>query len=159
MPKGFIMSKLRAFDGMGDPSNHLKAYDLQFSFWASEDDVYARAFPGSLSGTALKCFHKLPPNSINCWQDTVDLFIDKFGASIVAEEDEEALMNLKQKSGETLRSYAKCFQRVLNNIGVHDFVHPWIAIRATEREASTGASIQRIPTIPINSEVHKTGGG
>ncbi|GAA0159261.1 hypothetical protein LIER_16082 [Lithospermum erythrorhizon] len=30
-------------------------------------------------------------------QDTVDLFMNKFGASIIAEEDEEAFMNLKQK--------------------------------------------------------------
>ncbi|GAA0141330.1 hypothetical protein LIER_02497 [Lithospermum erythrorhizon] len=93
------MPKLRTFDGMGDSSNHIKAYDSELSFWASEDDVYARAFPGSLSRAALKWFHKLPPNSIDCWQDTVDLFMDKFGASIVAEEDEETLMNLKQKPG------------------------------------------------------------
>ncbi|GAA0148738.1 hypothetical protein LIER_36786 [Lithospermum erythrorhizon] len=114
------MPKLRTFDGMGDPSNHLKAYDSQLSFCASEDDVYVRAFPGSLSGAALKWFHKLPPNSIDCWKDIVDLFMDKFGSSIVAEEDEEALMNLKQKSGEALRSYANHFQRVLTNIPTMD---------------------------------------
>ncbi|GAA0162886.1 hypothetical protein LIER_18885 [Lithospermum erythrorhizon] len=62
------MLKLRTFDIIGDPSNHLKAYDSQFSFWANEDDVYARAFPGSLSGATLKWFLKLPPNSIDCWK-------------------------------------------------------------------------------------------
>ncbi|GAA0152873.1 hypothetical protein LIER_11242 [Lithospermum erythrorhizon] len=70
MPKGFRMPKFMTFDGMGDPGKHLKAYDSQLSFWASEDDVYARAFPSSLSGTSLKWFHKLPPNSIDYWQDT-----------------------------------------------------------------------------------------
>ncbi|GAA0154817.1 hypothetical protein LIER_43294 [Lithospermum erythrorhizon] len=62
--------------------------------------------PSSLSRAALKWFHKLPPNSIDCWQDTVDLFMDKFGVSIVANEDEEAFMNLKQKLGETLWNYS-----------------------------------------------------
>ncbi|GAA0165572.1 hypothetical protein LIER_40007 [Lithospermum erythrorhizon] len=66
MPKGFRMPKFRTFDGMGDPINHLKVYDSQLSFWANEDDVYVRAFPSSLSGAALKWFHKLPPNSIDC---------------------------------------------------------------------------------------------
>ncbi|GAA0154462.1 hypothetical protein LIER_12434 [Lithospermum erythrorhizon] len=33
------MLKLRTFNGIWDPSNHLKAYDSQLSFWASEDDV------------------------------------------------------------------------------------------------------------------------
>ncbi|GAA0168510.1 hypothetical protein LIER_23214 [Lithospermum erythrorhizon] len=82
---------------MGVPSNHIKAYDSQLTFWASEDDVYARAFPSSLLRATLKWLQKLPPNSIDCWQDLVDLFMDKFRASNVAEKDEEALMNLKQK--------------------------------------------------------------
>ncbi|GAA0148956.1 hypothetical protein LIER_36834 [Lithospermum erythrorhizon] len=116
------MPKLRIFYGMGDPSNQLKYYDSQLSFWASVYDVYARAFLGSLSGATLKWFHKLPPNSIDCWQDTVDLFMDKFGASIVTEKDEEVLMNLKQKPREALRSYANLW--------------------ATKIEASTGASVQ-----------------
>ncbi|GAA0152132.1 hypothetical protein LIER_10689 [Lithospermum erythrorhizon] len=105
MPRGFRMPKFKTLYGMGDPSNHINAYDSQLSFWASEDDVYTKAFPSSLSGAALKWFHKLPPNSIDCWQDSVDLFMDKFGASIIAEQDEEALMNLKQKPEETLCDY------------------------------------------------------
>ncbi|GAA0163052.1 hypothetical protein LIER_19017 [Lithospermum erythrorhizon] len=50
MTKGFRMLKLGTFDGMGDPTNHIKAYDSQLSFWAREDYVYAIAFPGSLAG-------------------------------------------------------------------------------------------------------------
>ncbi|GAA0159403.1 hypothetical protein LIER_16183 [Lithospermum erythrorhizon] len=91
------MPKFNTYDGMGDPSNHIKTYDSQLSFWETEADIYGRAFPSSLSGAALKWFHKLPPNSIDCWHDSVDLFMDKFGVSIVAEQDVEALMNLKKK--------------------------------------------------------------
>ncbi|GAA0147347.1 hypothetical protein LIER_07070 [Lithospermum erythrorhizon] len=92
MPRGFRIPKFKTFSGHGDSGNHLKAFDSRLSFWASDDEVYARAFPSSLSGQALKWFHKLPSDSIDCWQDIVDLFIDKYGASIVADEDEITLM-------------------------------------------------------------------
>ncbi|GAA0159521.1 hypothetical protein LIER_16275 [Lithospermum erythrorhizon] len=82
------MPKFKTFTRFGDHSNHLKSFNSQLSFWASDDEVYARAFPSSLSGQALKWFHKLPPNSIDGWHDVVDMFMDKFGASIVADEDE-----------------------------------------------------------------------
>ncbi|GAA0165392.1 hypothetical protein LIER_20808 [Lithospermum erythrorhizon] len=87
----------------------------RLSFWASEDEVYARAFPSSLSGPSLKWFHKLPSNSIEFWQDAMDLFMDKLGASIVVDEDERALMQLKQKPRELLRSYATHFEKVVTN--------------------------------------------
>ncbi|GAA0140260.1 hypothetical protein LIER_01641 [Lithospermum erythrorhizon] len=116
MSREFRMPKFKIFSGIGDPSNHLKSFDSQLSFWASDDEVYARAFPNRLSGQALKWFHKLPPNSIDCWQDGVELFMDNFGASIVADADERSLMEIQQKPGETLRSYATRFEEVATNI-------------------------------------------
>ncbi|GAA0139084.1 hypothetical protein LIER_00703 [Lithospermum erythrorhizon] len=88
MPKGFRMPKFRTFDGMRDPGNHLKAYDSQLSFCASEDDVYAQAFLSSLSGAALTWLHKLPTNSIDCWQVK---YIKLEEAKKVAEEYNEKL--------------------------------------------------------------------
>ncbi|GAA0157494.1 hypothetical protein LIER_14749 [Lithospermum erythrorhizon] len=116
MTGGFRMPKFKTFSGFGDPSNHLKSFDSQLSFWASDDEVYARAFPSSLSGQALKWFHKLPSNSIDSWQNVVDLFMDKFGASIVADEDERTLMEIQQKPGKMLRSYATRFEEVATKI-------------------------------------------
>ncbi|GAA0140352.1 hypothetical protein LIER_01717 [Lithospermum erythrorhizon] len=110
------MPKFKTFSGFGDPDNHLKAFDSQLSFWASDDEVYARAFPSNLSGKALKWFHKLPPDSIDRWQDVVDLFMDKFRVSIVADDDERTLMEIQQKPGETLRSFATRFEEVATNI-------------------------------------------
>ncbi|GAA0142718.1 hypothetical protein LIER_03553 [Lithospermum erythrorhizon] len=112
------MPKFKTFSGFGDPGHHLKAFDSQLSFWASDDEVYVRAFLGSLSGQALKWFHKLPPNSIDRWQDVVDLFMDKFGASIVAEDDERTLMEIQKKLGEMLRSFATRFEEVATNIPI-----------------------------------------
>ncbi|GAA0139894.1 hypothetical protein LIER_01353 [Lithospermum erythrorhizon] len=118
MPRGFRMPKFKTFGGIGDSSNHLKSFESQLSFWASDDEVYAREFPSNLTGQALKWFHKLPPNSAYCWQDAVDLFMDKFGASIVADADERTLMEIQQKPGETLRSYATRFKEVATNIPI-----------------------------------------
>ncbi|GAA0141165.1 hypothetical protein LIER_02372 [Lithospermum erythrorhizon] len=83
------MPKFKTFSGFRDPSNHLKSFDSQLSFWANDDEV---------------------------WWDVVDLFMDKFGASIVADEDERTLMEIQQKPRETLRSYATRFEEVATNI-------------------------------------------
>ncbi|GAA0167514.1 hypothetical protein LIER_22432 [Lithospermum erythrorhizon] len=48
--------------------------------------------------------------------DAVDLFMDKFGASIVADGYERTLMEIQQKPGEMLRSYATRFEEVPTNI-------------------------------------------
>ncbi|GAA0141282.1 hypothetical protein LIER_02459 [Lithospermum erythrorhizon] len=116
MPRGFRMPKFKTFSGSRDPGNHLKPFDSRLSFWASDDEVYAWAFPSSLLGQALNWFHKLPPDSIDCWQHIVDLFMDKFRASIVADEDKRTLMDIQQKPGETLRSFATRFEEVATNI-------------------------------------------
>ncbi|GAA0183328.1 hypothetical protein LIER_30756 [Lithospermum erythrorhizon] len=34
MPRGFRMPKFKTLSGFGDPSNHLKSFDSQLSFWA-----------------------------------------------------------------------------------------------------------------------------
>ncbi|GAA0141815.1 hypothetical protein LIER_02870 [Lithospermum erythrorhizon] len=39
------MPKFKTFSGFGDHTNHLKSFDSLLSFWASNDEVYARAFP------------------------------------------------------------------------------------------------------------------
>ncbi|GAA0150714.1 hypothetical protein LIER_37166 [Lithospermum erythrorhizon] len=116
MPRRFRMPKFKTFSGFRDPSNHFKSFDSQFSFWASDDEVYARAFPSILSGQALKWFHKLPPDSIDCWQDVVDLFMDNFGASILADDDERTLVEIQQKPVETLRSFTMRSEEVATNI-------------------------------------------
>ncbi|GAA0140259.1 hypothetical protein LIER_01640 [Lithospermum erythrorhizon] len=33
------MPKFKIFSGIGDPSNHLKSFDSQLSFWASDDET------------------------------------------------------------------------------------------------------------------------
>ncbi|GAA0183678.1 hypothetical protein LIER_31049 [Lithospermum erythrorhizon] len=84
MPRGFRMPKFKISSGIGDPSNHLKSFDSQLSFWANDDEVYARAFPSSLSGQALKWFHKLPPNFIDYCDG--DLILPRIETRTVKEE-------------------------------------------------------------------------
>ncbi|GAA0146095.1 hypothetical protein LIER_06126 [Lithospermum erythrorhizon] len=38
MPRGFRIPKFKTFNGFGDPNNHLKSFDWQLSFWASDDE-------------------------------------------------------------------------------------------------------------------------
>ncbi|GAA0171444.1 hypothetical protein LIER_25472 [Lithospermum erythrorhizon] len=83
------MPKFKTFSGFGDPDNHLKSFDSQLSFWVSDDE-----------------------------QDVVELFMEKFGASIVVDVDERTLMEIQQKPGEALRSFATGFEEVATNIPI-----------------------------------------
>ncbi|GAA0187089.1 hypothetical protein LIER_34377 [Lithospermum erythrorhizon] len=129
---------------------------LPFLDRLSDDEAYARAFASSLSDQALKWFHKLPPKSIDCWQDAVDLFMDKFGASIVADADERTLMEIQQRAGETLRSYATRFEEVATNIPTANekvtmisFFH-MIEIRDIEGEVSSGTTGNKKRVVKID---------
>ncbi|GAA0167135.1 hypothetical protein LIER_22135 [Lithospermum erythrorhizon] len=48
MPRGFRMPKFKTFSGFGDPSNHLKSFDSQLSFWASDDETTNKVVEYSL---------------------------------------------------------------------------------------------------------------
>ncbi|GAA0143190.1 hypothetical protein LIER_03933 [Lithospermum erythrorhizon] len=43
------MPKFKTFSGIGDPSNHLKFFDSQLSFWASDDEYWPQATRNELS--------------------------------------------------------------------------------------------------------------
>ncbi|GAA0155335.1 hypothetical protein LIER_13089 [Lithospermum erythrorhizon] len=52
-------------------------------------DIYANAFPNSLTGAALDWYMELPPNCIDSYDHTADAFISKYNTSIANKQDEE----------------------------------------------------------------------
>ncbi|GAA0169005.1 hypothetical protein LIER_23577 [Lithospermum erythrorhizon] len=59
-------------------------------------DIYAKAFPNSLTGAALDWYMELPPDSIDLYGHASDAFISKYSTSITNKQDERALMDFQQ---------------------------------------------------------------
>ncbi|GAA0169881.1 hypothetical protein LIER_24263 [Lithospermum erythrorhizon] len=79
-------------------------------------DIYAKAFPNSLTGAALDWYMELPANSIDSYASTSEAFIFKYSTSITNKQDERALMDLEQGSRESLEDFHEQYKAILNNI-------------------------------------------
>ena len=71
-----------------------------------------RALPQSLEGDTHAWFSKLDQNSVDSWQTLIRLFVERHGVTISDEKDETELMEVRQKSGETIREYYQRFTKV-----------------------------------------------
>ncbi|GAA0168740.1 hypothetical protein LIER_40624 [Lithospermum erythrorhizon] len=79
-------------------------------------DIYAKAFPNSLTRAALDWYMELPANSINTYASTAEAFIAKYSTSITNKQDERALMELEQGPRESLKDFHERYKAILNNI-------------------------------------------
>ncbi|GAA0152118.1 hypothetical protein LIER_10678 [Lithospermum erythrorhizon] len=93
------------YRGTGDPPKHLKGFLAQITITTNNMDIYAKAFPNSLTGAALDWHMKLPANSIDSYACTSDAFIAKYTTSITNKQDKKALVDLQQRPRESLKDF------------------------------------------------------
>ena len=74
-PHGFVIPAFTTFDGSANPYNHMLYYNQEMILNADNDRLLCKVFPASLRGLALACFHKLPCNSINSFNELWAAFI------------------------------------------------------------------------------------
>ncbi|GAA0161264.1 hypothetical protein LIER_17622 [Lithospermum erythrorhizon] len=96
LPSGFKLPQFNLFDGNGDPRKHLKGFIAHMTITSNNPDVYAKAFPNSLTGKALDWYMELPLKSIDSYQATADVYVAKFGSAIQTMQDERILMDIKK---------------------------------------------------------------
>ncbi|GAA0154905.1 hypothetical protein LIER_37992 [Lithospermum erythrorhizon] len=105
IPTGFILPQFTLYIGIGDLQKHLKGFLAQMTITTNDMDIYARAFPNSLTRAALDWYMELPTNSIDSYAHTADAFIAKYITSITNKQDEKALMDLQQGPHESLKDF------------------------------------------------------
>ena len=69
------MPTIKAYDGTGDPANHVRTFSNALLLQPADDAVKCRAFPQTLSGMAQRWYSRLPPNSIGSFRDLNQAFI------------------------------------------------------------------------------------
>ena len=105
MPSRFTRPPFNSYDGKTDPVEHVSRY-IQMMFLHTHNDVLmCKVFPSSLGPTALRWFNGLRKGSIHSFADLIQEFGVQFVTCSQVPQLVDALLSIKMKVGETLRSY------------------------------------------------------
>ncbi|KAK1385493.1 hypothetical protein POM88_023228 [Heracleum sosnowskyi] len=117
--KKFKMPTIKAYDGTGDPANHVRTFSNALLLQPANDAAKCRAFPQTLAGMAQRWYSRLPPNSIGSFKELSKTFINQFVSGKIHEKSSASLMGIRQGKNETLREYLSRFTK--EAIKVPDF--------------------------------------
>ncbi|KAL8146597.1 hypothetical protein AgCh_004356 [Apium graveolens] len=105
----FKMPTIKAYDGTGDPANHVRTFYNALLLQPVNDAIKCRAFPQTLSEMAHRWYSRLPPNSIGSFRELSQAFIKQFISGRVHEKSSASLMSIVQGAKESLRDYLNHF--------------------------------------------------
>ena len=71
----FKMPTIKAYDGSGDPTNHVRSFTNALLLQPVNDAIKCRAFPQTLAGMAQRWYSRLLPNSIGSFKELSQAFI------------------------------------------------------------------------------------
>uniref|UniRef100_A0A2N9H312 Uncharacterized protein n=1 Tax=Fagus sylvatica TaxID=28930 RepID=A0A2N9H312_FAGSY len=119
-PARFVPPPLAVYDGKSDPVGHLSRYRQSMALHTSNDPLMCRIFPSSLGEVGLRWFDRLDHRSIRSWQEMSESFTARFITNTRKPKEIDALLALKMKAGETLKSYSARYWEVYNDIDACD---------------------------------------
>ncbi|XP_043811986.1 uncharacterized protein LOC122723547, partial [Manihot esculenta] len=105
VPKKFMMPPMAAYDGAGNPREHVLNYKTFMELQTLSDALMCKVFPTTLTGLARAWFNSLEAGSIRSFGDLASAFINRFIAGVPAERKTSYLEMVKQRKDESLREY------------------------------------------------------
>ena len=109
VPPTFELPQLESYDGTSDPVDHLGAFRAMMLLHGASDAVLCRAFPSTLKGAARNWYSALKPNTIFSFDQMSSRFAAHFISSRRPSRGSDSLMSVKQKQGESIRTYVTRF--------------------------------------------------
>ena len=106
MPDRFTRPPYNCYDGKIDPVEHVSHYIQMMSLYTHNDALMCKVFPLSLGPTALRWFNGLRKGSIRSFSKPIQEFSIRFVTCNRVPQPVDALLLMKMRAGETLRSYA-----------------------------------------------------
>ena len=79
-----------------------------------------KVFPVSLQGQALSWSHRLPPNSVDNFQDISEAFVGQYLCSTRHKQNISTLQNIKMQENESLREFVKWFGQVVLQVEAYN---------------------------------------
>ena len=117
MPSRFTRPPFNSYDGKTDPVEHVSHYIHMMSLHAHNDALMCKVFPSSLCSIALRWFNGLRKGSIRSFAKLIQEFGSRFVTCSRVPQPVDALLSIKMRVGETLRSYASRYWELYNEIG------------------------------------------
>ncbi|XP_050278036.1 uncharacterized protein LOC126719543 [Quercus robur] len=113
----FTHSSFNSYDGKTDSVEHISHYIKMMSLHTHNDALMCKVFPSSLGPTALRWFNGLRKGSIHSFAELIQEFGVRFVTCSWVSQPVDALLSLKIRVGETLRSYTSRYWKLYNEIG------------------------------------------
>ena len=109
VPSKFRLPQLEPFDGLKDSLDHLNTFKRNLGLQQPPDEILCCSFPTTLKGAAREWFTKLPPSSIDNFEQLSSSFVLHFVGRQCPKRSANHLLTIKQGEKETLRSYVTRF--------------------------------------------------
>ncbi|XP_050278069.1 uncharacterized protein LOC126719579 [Quercus robur] len=117
MPSRFTRPPFNSYDRKTNPVEHVSHYIHMMSLHAYNDALMCKVFPSSLGSTALRWFNGLRKGSIRSFAELIQELGSRFVTCSRVPQPVDALLSIKMRVGETLRSYASRYWELYNEIG------------------------------------------
>uniref|UniRef100_A0A2N9ICY4 Uncharacterized protein n=1 Tax=Fagus sylvatica TaxID=28930 RepID=A0A2N9ICY4_FAGSY len=111
LPTKFKVPQLETFDGFKDPLDYLDSFRTIMRLHGVSDEIMCRTFPTNLRGSARTWFNQLETGSIDTFAQLSRAFIDNFIGGRRSVRPANYLLNIRQREGESLRSYVQRFNK------------------------------------------------
>ena len=110
-PPKFKMPSLDLYDGTHDPFDHIATFKTTMHLQGVLDEIMCRAFLTTLKGSTRVWFNKIPPNTMNSFEELSKLFVNNFIGGQRHKRSSSSLLTIEQGENESLRSFITCFNR------------------------------------------------
>ncbi|XP_023929624.1 uncharacterized protein LOC112040929 [Quercus suber] len=117
MSSRFTHPPFNIYDGKTDPVEHVSHYIHMMSLHSHNDALMCKVFLSSLSLTALRWFNGLQKGSIHIFAELIQEFGVRFVTCSWVPQLVNALLSMKMRVRETLRSYDSRYCELYNEIG------------------------------------------
>ncbi|CAL1376417.1 unnamed protein product [Linum trigynum] len=127
------------YNGTTDPEDHVSSFCLRMQLQTNSSAALCRTFPSTFSGICLDWYNRLPNGIIRTYEEFILLFTTKFASQKRRPLLLKALIDLKQKDGESLRAFYARWSRTA--MAVRDLTPETAAHHLME--ATTNAELKR----------------
>ena len=110
-PPKFKMPSLDLYDGTHDPFDHIATFKTTMHLQGVLDEIMCRAFLTTLKGSTRVWFNKIPPNTMNSFEELSKLFVNNFIGGQRHKRSSSSLLTIELGENESLRSFITCFNR------------------------------------------------
>ncbi|XP_057761099.1 uncharacterized protein LOC130981527 [Arachis stenosperma] len=114
--KDFKAPDITPYDGTSDPSHYLSNFKNRMYLTDASDAIRCKAFPTTLTKTAIKWFDSLPSRSISSFDDLSGKFIARFSIQKDKAKHAPSLLGIKKGDRKSLRNYLERFNKACLDI-------------------------------------------